>query len=100
MNEYYHNAIDYIKMVNELSFDFLTDDKPEEPLYYEPIESLCYDYMEELKERLPLSSCTVAGEPAVIMGIIFHKTLIMIEYYFHNSIKRNVTSNVNAVVFL
>lgn len=100
MNEYYQNLFNYIKLIDDLAFDFLSTDKVGEPLYYDCIGTLCSDEKNILENKLPSSSCLINGSKAVITDVNFYKSLNTICYVFNNTVFKHVTSNIKSVRFL
>lgn len=100
MNEYYHNLFDYIKLIDDLSFEFLSTEKVLEPLYYDCISSLSLDEKEILSNNLPSTVCVINGSKAVVSEVNFHKSLNTIVYKFDNTWFNHVTSNIKSVRFL
>ncbi len=100
MNEYYQNLFNYIKLIDDLAFDFLSTEKVDEPLYYDCISSLCLDEKEILSNNLPSTICTINGSKALVCEVNFHKSLNTIVYKFDNTVFKHVTSNIKSVRFL
>ncbi|EPE1232260.1 hypothetical protein ACSGOQ_005522 [Escherichia coli] len=100
MNEYYQNLFNYIKLIDDLAFDFLSTDKVGEPLYYDCIGTLCLDEKEILANNLPSTVCTINGSKALVCEVNFHKSLNTIVYKFDNTWVNHVTSNIKSVRFL
>lgn len=100
MNDYYHDLFEYIKLIDNLSFEFLSTEKVVEPLYYDCIGSLCLDEKEILSNNLPSTFCTINGSKALVCEVNFHKSLNTIVYKFDNTWVNHVTSNIKSVRFL
>ncbi|EMR6008861.1 hypothetical protein WJW27_005731 [Escherichia coli] len=100
MNEYYQNLFKYIKLIDDLAFDFLSTDKVDEPLYYDCIGSLCSYEKEILENNLPSTLCIINGSKAVVVDVNFYKSLNTIVYKFDNTGFNHITGNIKSVRFL